>query len=211
MSSIEELIECGHILYEKQLVWGRSGNISIRTDQNTFLVTAGGSDLGSLHSEDIIRCDIYRNTLSSLKKPSMEAGLHRSIYHVNARVSAIIHSQPFYTTLVACADFEMRTDLLPEAIAYLGTIERVPSYHAGSDELAEATSSKAASSYVLVLQNHGLVCCGSTLDEAVLKTETMEFYCRLLVLSRAAGIDLHYLGNETIESFIQHLRYIGRY
>lgn len=210
MSSTEELIKCGHTLFDKQLVWGHSGNISIRTDQNSFFISAGGSDLRLLQSDDIIQCEISRNTYNGNKKPSMETGLHRNIYRVNDDIHAIIHSQPFYSTVIACSDIEMRTDLLPEAIAYLGTIERVPYYHAGSDELAEATSSKAVSSHVLVLQNHGLVCCGSTLDEAVLKTETMEFYCRLLVISRAGGINLNYLGKDTYESFIQHLKTIGR-
>jgi L-fuculose-phosphate aldolase len=94
-------------------------------------------------------------------------------------------------------------------MAYLRSVERVPYYHAGSHDLAEATAAKAQASQALLLGNHGVVCWGSSLDATLLRTETLEFLCRLVVASYANGISLNYLGDDVMEDFGQHLRRIS--
>ncbi len=205
----EDLKRYGRILFERRLVWGHSGNISVRIEPNAFLISAAGSDLGNLHDEDLVLCQVGEDIWEGTKRPSIEIGLHRGIYRACERATAIIHSQPFYSSLVACSDIAVRTDLLPETMAYLDRVERVPYHHAGSPELAEATAAKADASQVLLLENHGVVCWGSSLDGALLKTETIEFLCRLLLFSQAYGVGLNYLGEAAVEDFRQHLRGIG--
>ena len=206
----EDLRECGHVLSEKGLVWGRSGNISAKVEPDTFLISASGSDLGLLRDEDIISCRIKKDVWEGTAPPSIEVGLHRGIYQACENAVAIIHSQPFFSSLVACCDTVVRPDLLPETMAYLGKVVRVPYYHAGSHELAEATAARARTSQVLLLENHGVVCWGQSLDEAFLKTETLEFLCRLLVVSGASGVSLNYLGEDVMKDFLQHLERTGK-
>jgi L-fuculose-phosphate aldolase len=100
---------------------------------------------------------------------------------------------------------DIRTDCLPESMAYLGQVERVSYHHAGSKKLADATSVAARSSQVLILDNHGTVCWGSSLNECLLMTEALEFLCRLLVTARNAGLSLNYLGKSVMEDFIKYL------
>ncbi len=210
MQPREDLINCGRRLVERRLVWGHSGNISIKTGPNGFLISAGGTDLGLLKEEDLVLCQIAQDVWEGAKQPSMETGLHRGIYRAREDAKAVIHSQPFYSTLVACSDIDIRTDCLPEAMAYLGTVERVAYHHAGSRELAEVTAISARSSRVLILNSHGVVCWGSSLNECLLMTEALEFLCRLLVISSTAGIGLNYLGKDVMEDFLRHLKGIGR-
>ncbi len=210
MSAQDELIDCGRALAEQQLVWGHSGNISLKTGPNSFLISASGTDLGLLQAEYIVGCQIDSYAFEGGRRPSMETGLHRGIDRSCSEAGAVIHSQPFYSTLVACSDMEIRTDCLPEAMAYLERVERVPYHHAGSKELAEATADAARAARVLILNSHGVVCWSSSLDEALLLTGTLEFLCRLLVTSHRSGIELNYLGTETIEDFRKHLKSIGR-
>lgn len=205
----QDLKRCGCMLHKKRLIWGHSGNISAKTEPNAFLITTSGAELGALHDEDLVLCQIDKDSWDGTKHPSIERGLHRGIYRACKRAAAVVHSQPFYSTLVACSDIEIRTDLFPEAMAYLGRVERVPYYHAGSYELAEATAAKAQASQVLLLENHGVVCWGSSLDAALLRTETLEFLCRLLVFSHTNGISLNFLGDDVMEDFGQHLRRIS--
>ena len=207
---MQDLKRCGRVLDEKGLVWGRSGNISVRIEQNAFVISASGADLGTLSDNDLITCHLHDSYPHGAKEPSIERGLHQAIYQAQQAAAAVIHSQPFYTTLVACSDMDVKTDLFPEAMAYLERIERVPYYHAGSDDLAQATADRASASYVLLLENHGAVCWGSDIDEALLRTQTLEFLCRLLVLSNVSGITLSHLGEETMLSFLDHLNVIGR-
>ena len=205
----QDLRRYGRMLLERRLVWGHSGNISAKTEPNAFLITATGADLGALHDEDLVLCQIDKDSWDGAKHPSIERGLHQGIYRACKRAAAVVHSQPFYSTLVACSEIAVRTDLFPEAMAYLSSVERVPYYHAGSHELAEATASKAQAGQVLLLENHGVVCWGSSLDVALLRTETLEFLCRLVVVSHANGISLNYLGDDVIEDFGKHLRRIS--
>jgi ribulose-5-phosphate 4-epimerase/fuculose-1-phosphate aldolase len=206
----KEMRRCGQLLVERGLVWGRSGNISARADSDAFLISAGGSELGSLQDDDLILCRVDKDTCEGVKHPSMESQLHREIYRSCSDAVAIIHSQPFYSTLVSCSDIAVRTDFLPEAMTYLGDVARVSYHHAGSRELAQATAAKTRESQVLLLENHGVVCWGSSLDEALLRTEALDFVCRLLVLSRASGLALNFLGEDVAADFLRHLRDIGR-
>ncbi|MDD5093035.1 MAG: class II aldolase/adducin family protein [Dehalococcoidia bacterium] len=210
MESREDLIACGRNLADRKLIWGHSGNISMRTQSDSFLISAGGSDLNCLRQEDLVLCRIKSDSWEGTRRPSMETGMHRGIYHNCEDAKAVIHSQPFYSTLIACSDVDIRPDCLPEAMAYLGQVVRVPYYHAGSQALAEAVAVAAQSGRVLLLNNHGVVCFGSSLDECLLATETLEFVSRLLVISHSAGAGLNYLGKDVMEGFLRHLKSIGR-
>ncbi|MCX5999577.1 MAG: class II aldolase/adducin family protein [Chloroflexi bacterium] len=210
MPSAEDLRRCGQSLYEKRLVWGTSGNISARTSPNEFLISATGSLLGFLGEEDIVACGVDEGRCQGPKPPSIEKELHRRVYQSCGDAVAVIHSHPFYSTLVACSGIEVRTDILPETMLHLRAVERVPYRHAGSDELAQLVAERACSSRVLLLENHGVVCWGRSLEEALIETETMEVLSRLLIVSRSCGVSLKYLGEGVALEFIRHLESIGK-
>ncbi len=205
----EELKRFGHQLAEKRLVWGRSGNISLKLSDDTFLITATGSNLGALADDELTTCQIKDDKWEGAKPPSMEKDLHRFIYQRQEKAKAIIHAHPFHATLVACTRMPLSTDIFPEAMAYLGSIMRVPYFHPGSLELAQAVAETAVSSQVLLLENHGTIISASSLDDAMLKTETLELLCRLVITARSAGIELKYLGKAAKEDFREHLKRIS--
>jgi len=205
----DQLKTCGATLRQRRLVWGTSGNISCRLEADLFLISASGSELGRLKDRDLARCRISQDSWEGTRRPSMEVGLHRSIYGSCPEAGAVIHSQPFYATLVACSDLPLRADLLPESMAYVGAVARVPYSHAGSRDLARSTADRAVTSKALLLDNHGAVCWGGSLDEALLRTEALEFLCRLLVAAHSGGISLNCLGDRVMNDFLQHLRQSG--
>ena len=206
----DELMIYGQALLQRGLVWGSSGNVSSRADGNTFIISASGADLGLLLDDDLIPCKIDRKSHEGLRQPSMEVDLHRNIYRACAEANAVIHSQPFYSTLAACSGIDIRVDLIPESMAYLRRLARVPYHHAGSTELADAVAAAAAESRVLILNNHGVVCWGSSLGEAFIATETLELLCRMTVAARAGDIDMNYLGEGTMRDFIDNVEGYGR-
>jgi len=206
METRENLKRCGRTLSERGLVWGRSGNISARAESNAFLISAAGAELGALRDEDLVVCRTDSDSWEGARRPSIERNMHRGIYQACEQAKAVIHSQPFYSTLVACSDLAVRTDLFPEAMAYLGEVGRVPYHHAGSPELAEAATQKARSCQVMLLENHGVLCWGSSLDGVLLRTATLEFLCRLLVVSQAGGIAMNFLGDAVADDFARYLR-----
>ncbi|MCX6012511.1 MAG: class II aldolase/adducin family protein [Chloroflexi bacterium] len=209
IQSREELKYYGKVLVDKKLTWGLSGNISVKINHNTFLISSRGSDLSALEDEDIVLCRLDQSTWVGNKRPSMETELHRSLYNASEDTTAIIHAQPFYCSIIACSSLKVRADLLPEAMAHLGPVKRIPYYHAGSKELADAVASKAPSSQVLLLENHGVVCHGHSLHDALLKIEALEFLCSVLVVAKSRRIKLSYLGNDVAKDFAKHIKTIN--
>lgn len=195
----------GRMVSELGLIWGKSGNMSLRLGQDEFLITASGARLKSLSDKDLVFCRIGED--SPPGGPSMEYRMHQQIYRVREDLSCVLHSQPLFSTLVASsADLAIEKGLIPESIAYLREIGRISYHHPGSMELAQEVAEKIQMAEVLLLENHGVVSAGGSIEEAIHKTETLEFLCKLIVLARAARIELRSLPEEMVIEFIQRLK-----
>ena len=185
--------------FDLGLVWGTSGNMSMRKDAESFFITASGKSLGDITARDMVLCGMDKDKPD---KASMEWRLHSEIYQNRNDVNAVFHSQPTYSTLIACTkDKKIDISLIPESIAYLKKIEVVPYCHAGSVELADKCGMAAKKADVLLLENHGVVAFGSSIEDAVNKTMTLEFLCRLIVLSRSANMELRSIPPRKVKEF----------
>jgi len=192
------------LAFDLGLVWGTSGNMSVRVDAHSFFITASGKSLGDIADNDLVLCRMDKQGGS--KKASMEWRLHREVYLNKKDTKAVFHSQPPYSTLIACArNKRIMTALIPETIAYLKKIEVIPYFHAGSIELAQRCGEGARKADVLLLENHGLVAFGACIEEAVNKTLAFEFLCRLTVLSKTAGIELKAIPPSKAKEFLRLL------
>lgn len=193
------------LVFNMGLVWGASGNMSIRADAHSFFITATGKSLGDMTVKDSVLCRIDKDTVNG--NASMEWKLHSEIYRNRRDAYAVFHSQPPYSTLIACAkDKKIKTALIPEAIAYLERIEVVPYRHAGSIDLAKKCGELAKKADVLLLENHGVVTFGASIEDAVNKTLTFEFLCRLNIMSKSADLELKEIPPRRASEFINLLQ-----
>lgn len=207
-----ELSEYGRLCVERRLVVGSAGNISLRLTDGEFIISRRGARLDRLTPRDFVRCTLHDEMWIGEAQPSTETPMHRAIYRVRPEAHAVLHSSAFYTTLVACSDIELRTDLVPESMAYLDRIGRVPYFHPGTAELARAAQDQALDGRnVILLENHGLLVWAGSLDEALLLSEMMEHFCQLLVFGRLGRetFELRWLGTEVQKDF-ERLRYARR-
>jgi L-fuculose-phosphate aldolase len=109
--------------------------------------------------------------------------------------------------LVACTpQIELKRGIIPESIAYLKKIEKVPYYHPGSSELAKEAARRSLKGDVLLLENHGVLCVGTSLKEVVKKAETLEFLARLTITARQSKVKLKALPKEIVLDLEQTLR-----
>jgi ribulose-5-phosphate 4-epimerase/fuculose-1-phosphate aldolase len=204
------LIEFGREALSKGLVWGNSGNISHRLDNKKFLISGSGAHLGKLKEENFVVVDLENKKIEGGAKPSIETKMHTEIYRIKMNVEAVFHSQPFFTTLISCTDMEVDKNLFPESMAYIDKIGRVPYHHPGSHELAIAVSEKGKECDVILLGNHGAICTAKNLEEALLKTETLEMLCKLIVFSRLRDIEINYLSQDIKNDFLRHLEKMSK-
>ncbi len=114
MDTKKQLIKAGQYMLANQLAWGTSGNISARVDQERMYITASGTFMGELGLDDFAECLIESGATAGSKKPSKETPFHLGIYRNRPDVGAILHSSPFYTTLMSCSDEPILSELFIE-------------------------------------------------------------------------------------------------
>lgn len=159
---VSKLIEVCNNLYDKQLVSGKSGNVSIRLG-DYIAITPTLKSINGLDEEDIVLVDFNSNTLSN-GKPSSEVGMHLEIYKKRSDVNAIIHTHAPYTTGFAFSDKKIKRleGFGQIKKPYIASIEyKKP----GTEELALSASDGIKEEDVLILKNHGVICVGENLKE----------------------------------------------
>jgi ribulose-5-phosphate 4-epimerase/fuculose-1-phosphate aldolase len=202
---VRNLIKFAKEAEKKNLIWGPSGNISCRLDENTILITSSGAHLGELREENFVVMDLENKKVEGEKKPSIEFKMHTGVYKIQNDAKAVFHSQPFFTTLISCTDLEVDTNLFPESMAYINRLERVPYNHPGSQELANSVSAKAKECDIIILSNHGAICWGRSLDEVLLKTETLEMLCKMIAMAKVGEMNLNFIPERIKTDFLKFL------
>lgn len=147
--------------YDRGLVSGTGGNMSVRAGEDRILITASGVSLRDVKSSGVIAADLQGNVLRAGPglRPSTETRLHLAFYRLRPSVSAVLHLHPPYTTAFATAAGAVP---LVSVQAKLG-LRHVPVVGAadpGSPELVSLTEQSALDnpgSRVFALAGHGVI------------------------------------------------------
>ena len=161
--SISKLIEVCENLYNRQLVSGKSGNVSVRLG-DYIAITPTLKSLNGLNEEDIVLVDMESNHLTK-GKASSEVNMHLNIYKKREDVNAIVHTHSPYVTGFAFSTKKLkRLEGFGEIKnPYIASIEYEKP---GSAELANNAAENIENEDVLILKNHGVICVGNSLKEA---------------------------------------------
>lgn len=165
--NVQEIIDVGNNIFSKNLVSGKSGNISMRfktSNGDVVAITPTLTSLANLKPEDIVLVDLDGNLLTN-GKPSSEVNMHLEIYKKRDDVNGIVHTHSPYATGFAFSNKKIkRLEGFGEIKnQYLPDIEYEKP---GSSELAQKASEGIKDSDVLVLKNHGIICVSKNLKEA---------------------------------------------
>ena len=101
--------------------------------------------------------------------------MHLSVYAAKPEISAGVHAHPLYATALYRAGRLPQTALLMEAAESLGAVPLVPFIDHGTQALADAVGRAMPPEVrACVLERHGTVTCGRSLEEAYFLTESLE-------------------------------------
>jgi ribulose-5-phosphate 4-epimerase/fuculose-1-phosphate aldolase len=168
---------------------GNGGNASIRVPEGIW-ITAGGASLSDLQVKSLILVDGTGNQLKGHGRPSKELSLHLGIYNKNPRVKSVFHFHPPYS-IAAGSLFPPGEEPFPAMMApYIMQVKGItllPFYWPGSLELAEEAGAAACNHQVVLLQNHGLLGTGETVEQAVQAVICVEENARVYILSGGHG------------------------
>jgi len=198
-----ELIKLGHCL--SPFVVGTEGNVSQRTAEG-FVVTASGSSFTYLSDDDIVRCNIDGDPATGEhNKPSMEASFHAWIYQ-NSDYKFVAHTHPTNTLKILCTDWchsFAREKLFPDQVVFNSDACVVP-YACPGESLAyiidETIKEYGSFPRLLLLRNHGIICCANSAKEALIMTEICEKAAEVFIGAKSIGcpLPLSYVQTQTI-------------
>jgi L-fuculose-phosphate aldolase len=186
--SIKEWIcEVGRRVYNKGFAAANDGNISYRIGENEVLCSPTMICKGFMTPEDICMVDLDGNQLAGKKKRTSEILLHLTIMKERPDVRAVVHCHPPHATAFAVTREAIPQCNLPEIEVFMGEVPLAPYETPGGQGFADTVKPFLKATNTIILTNHGTVTFGKTLEEAYWKTEILDAYCRILILSKQLG------------------------
>ncbi|HOK72307.1 MAG TPA: class II aldolase/adducin family protein [Methanothermobacter sp.] len=179
--NIKKLVEAAHYLYKGGFVSGFAGNISMRLTREKIAITPTRIPLSLVTEENVAIVDMDGRRLLG-GNPSSEVYLHIGIYKKRKDINGIVHTHSPYATAFAFSDKRLKG--LEGFNGIKGdSIEKVAYHRPGSMELARECAKKIKDGKILILENHGVVSCGSNLQEAVQLAEFIEESAKIQFLA----------------------------
>ena len=171
----KSIIEFGCMLLDNGLIVGTWGNLSARVDGTDYIaITPSGRNYRSLESEDIVVVDLEGTIISGDLKPSSEMALHLAIYKSRPDINAVIHTHSVIASACAVAR-QAIPPIVEDVVQLVGGTVKVAEYALnGSNQLAQNAVTALGENNAVLLANHGVVGCGTNLNEAKVACELVE-------------------------------------
>ncbi len=164
---------------------GTSGNLSRRAGQG-MLITSSGIPYEQLSERQIVRVDVP-GKWEDTSRPSSEWRIHADIYLQRPEVDAIVHAHPPYCTTLACLHRDIPPFHYEVALAGGHNVRCAPYATFGSQALSDFVITALKDRRACLMANHGLICLGATLGEALALARDLEFlartYCQCLAIA----------------------------
>lgn len=174
----EQVIRGGLELCDEGLIARTWGNVSIRTGDKHFAITASGKDYHDLTVDEIVDLNIDNLSYISDIKPSGEKKVHQVIYKLKPDAGFVIHTHQSNASAVAAmglAEVE-----LPKEYPGIGSVLPCAPYGLPGTKAVSNGVAKCVRGYdskAILMSNHGAVCYGKDYDEAFQIVKTLEEAC----------------------------------
>lgn len=180
------IIDCGKDMSRSELVQGSWGNISLRLNPDTMLITPSGMDYFSIRTEDIVRMNIHDLKYGMQRKPSSEYRLHAALYRRYPECNAIIHTHSNGISAFAAAHAGLRISE-PPMDQLIGDMHCSEYRTPGTDELCDSIMEAIEGSHACIIANHGAIFYGNDLDVTLAIANAVESRaCNLLGFGQRA-------------------------
>jgi L-fuculose-phosphate aldolase len=183
-----QLQEAGERAWQHGLANGGSGNLSLRQGE-IMIITVSGSAKGRLRPGDLVAVELASGRALGPGLVSTEAAMHRAIYAAQPKAQAVVHVHPPH--LLALSLTTARNDLLSlplfEAQHWIKQLVRLPALKPGTEDLAQQVGLASVDYPALFMDNHGLVCWGREVFEALALAEELEGLAKVACLAKRTG------------------------
>lgn len=190
-------------------------HISVRMPgaPNHFLVKAENVFMEQVTASNVVKYDVDGNQMmeSAYKASPAAYNVHAAIMKARPDIVAAVHTHSPANLAVSA----QKHGLLPvtqQAMRFYNRIAYYPNEvddttREGTDKMARALGDK----WVMILENHGALVCGSTLPEAYIYHHFFELACRAQLGALAGGAELITPSREICEERAKKFGRIGVY
>ena len=183
----KRICEIGQLMYARNFVAATDGNISVRLANGNFLCTPSGVSKGFMQSDDLILADKSGKKISGSGKVTSEFPTHLACYEERPDIDAVVHAHPPYAIAFTLAGHSLSAPVLPEVVAAFGGIPTSAYATPGTPEGNEVVRPVIRACDAVMLDRHGSVTVGKTVDEAYFKLEKLEHAAQTLHAAHLLG------------------------
>ena len=194
----DEIMQTMERIYGYRMTTTSGGNLSIREPNGDIWITPTRVDKGSLRREDMV-CVRADGSVDGIHAPSSEFPFHRAIYQARPDIRGIVHAHSVALVAFSISATVPDTRLLHAAREVCGEVGFAPYALPGSAALAESIiQTFAGGCHCVLLENHGVVVGGETLQNAFQRFETLEFTAKTIIKARMLG-EVRYLDQRQLQ------------
>lgn len=169
---------------EQGLMISSYGTVSVRWNDNDFLITPTGKNRWDLEINDIVQ--IKDGKREAGKKPSRASWIHQEIYRKNPEVNSIIMTQSPYLMAFGVTNSYLNVRTIPESWIFLQDIDTVKygtHFKKNNDHSKIVNNSPTA----LIIENDSVIITGNQLLQTFDYLEVAEFSAKSIVLGNSLG------------------------
>lgn len=184
----KDIVRIAKKAYREKLVAGTSGNVSVYEPKlGIMFITPSNMDYDIMESDDIVLTNLEGEVLEGKHKPSSEWNLHATIYKNRPDVLSVIHTHSPRATSFAVLK-ETIPVVLVEMMPFLrGDIQMARFAYPGTKEVGLNAVEKLVNRNACLLENHGVVAIGGTVEQAYIRSVYVEDAAKIYHYARQIG------------------------
>lgn len=175
-------------LYDRNCLAAADGNISVRLSDNEILITPSGVAKAFMDPEQMAVINLEGQVLSG--RPSGERQMHLAIYRKCPLAKSVVHAHPPHAIAWSVAEpklTELPNDVLSEVVLAAGRIPIVSYARPTTGDMGIQLEPFLPVHRLMILERHGAVAWGETLEEATNGLERLEHSAQILWLAQTLG------------------------
>jgi L-fuculose-phosphate aldolase len=184
----KKVFETGLKMAEARLVVAKEGNVSARIPgEEKIAITPSQIPYDIMKLDDILIVGFDEKILLGKPKPSTETKMHIAVYKARSDVGGVIHTHSPFASALSCVGGKIPA-LLDEQTVFLGgDIGTAPYALAGTAEIGANAAQALSERDGTMLSNHGTICCGKNLDEALRNAILLEKLAMIYITAKTIG------------------------
>lgn len=186
MDARTQVLTIAKRIYSNRLVIASLGNVSSR-DETGIVITPSGIDYEELTLHDMVTVDIHGKKLEGNFPPSSETPMHTLVYRERPDINGVVHTHSLYASAFSVVNKEIPVDMVEVAAHVGGRIPVAPYKPPGTRELGEEALKYLKERRACLLQNHGVLAIGDTLEKAYKAAAITEIAARIHILGSLIG------------------------